>query len=281
MRGPRPAPARAPSTRRAARPRVTLRLAGDLGLRKILDLLLAARRGPGAAAALRDGPADAVQGGGGLLRPAGRRHRSGGPADLGRAPAGAQARGRPGARDRAAWPTAGRVELATAAPGGALNCCGARPARVPRYAPHRACACRGAAVTALSIRCGGSGDPRRPRDPGGGRPGRGGGEHGPRAASTSSPRRRSPIAENQAADGHRGPGRLARLVPDQAHIQLEPARRHGTAARYAATASELIGLLDESQLFKTPQFRSPVTQDPRSGSERFHLSVELAPPEGS
>jgi general secretion pathway protein L len=75
---------------------------------------------------------------------------------------------------------------------------------------------------------------------------------------------------------------LTRLVPDQAHIvQLE--LRDGTVQLhgYAATASELIGLLDESQLFKTPQFRSPVTQDPRSGSERFHLSVELAAPEGS
>ena len=45
--------------------------------------------------------------------------------------------------------------------------------------------------------------------------------------------------------------------------------------------TDLIGLLDQSELFRTPQFRSPVTQDPRSGSERFHLSVELAPPEGS
>ena len=74
---------------------------------------------------------------------------------------------------------------------------------------------------------------------------------------------------------------LTRLVPDQAHIvQLElrdgSVQLHG----YAATTSDLIGLLDESRLFRTPQFRSPVTQDPRSGSEHFHLSVELAPLEG-
>ena len=74
---------------------------------------------------------------------------------------------------------------------------------------------------------------------------------------------------------------LTRLVPDQAHIvELDlddgGVQLHG----YARTASDLIGLLDQSQLFKTPQFRSPVTQDPRSGSERFHLSVELAPREG-
>jgi general secretion pathway protein L len=70
---------------------------------------------------------------------------------------------------------------------------------------------------------------------------------------------------------------LTRLVPDQAHIvQLDlrdgSVQLHG----YAATASDLIGLLDQSELFRTPQFRSPVTQDPRSGTERFHLSVELA-----
>ena len=69
---------------------------------------------------------------------------------------------------------------------------------------------------------------------------------------------------------------LTRLVPDQAHIvQLDlrdgSVQLHG----YAATASDLIGLLDQSELFRTPQFRSPVTQDPRSGTERFHLSVEL------
>jgi general secretion pathway protein L len=72
---------------------------------------------------------------------------------------------------------------------------------------------------------------------------------------------------------------LTRLVPDQAHIiQLE--LRDGTVQLhgYATAASELIGLLDQSQLFKTPQFRSPVTQDPRSGFERFHLSVEIAAP---
>jgi general secretion pathway protein L len=69
---------------------------------------------------------------------------------------------------------------------------------------------------------------------------------------------------------------LTRLVPDQAHIvQLDlrdgSVQLHG----YAATASDLIGLLYQSDLFRTPQFRSPVTQDPRSGTERFHLSVEL------
>lgn len=69
---------------------------------------------------------------------------------------------------------------------------------------------------------------------------------------------------------------LTRLVPDQAHIiQLQlrddTVQLHG----FAATASDLIGLLEQSPLFRAPQFRSPVTQDPNSGSERFHVSVEL------
>jgi len=70
---------------------------------------------------------------------------------------------------------------------------------------------------------------------------------------------------------------LTRLVPDQAYLaqlvlQDGEVQMHGSAA----TASDLIGLLDESPLFRAPQFRSPVTQDGGDGTERFHLSVELA-----
>jgi general secretion pathway protein L len=74
---------------------------------------------------------------------------------------------------------------------------------------------------------------------------------------------------------------LTRLVPDQAHlIQLELRDQTVELHGFASTASDLIGLLDESPLFKAPQFRSPVTQDRRSGAERFHISVELASDEG-
>jgi general secretion pathway protein L len=70
---------------------------------------------------------------------------------------------------------------------------------------------------------------------------------------------------------------LTRLVPDQAYLaqlllQDGEVQLHGSAA----TASDLIGLLDHSALFRAPQFRSPVTRDGRDGAERFHLSVELA-----
>jgi general secretion pathway protein L len=81
---------------------------------------------------------------------------------------------------------------------------------------------------------------------------------------------RRPMATDVLAD-------LTRLVPDEAYLsqlvlQEGEVQLHGSAA----TASDLIGLLDQSPLFRAPQFRSPVTQDVDDGRERFHLSVELA-----
>ncbi|MGH6942670.1 MAG: PilN domain-containing protein [Geminicoccaceae bacterium] len=75
---------------------------------------------------------------------------------------------------------------------------------------------------------------------------------------------------------------LTRLIPDQAHVvQLQLSGGTVQLQGYAATASDLIGLLDQSPLFKGPRFRSPVIQDPRRGLERFHLSVELVDKGGS
>ena len=74
---------------------------------------------------------------------------------------------------------------------------------------------------------------------------------------------------------------LTRLVPDHAYlIQLEFRDQTVELHGFASTASDLIGVLDQSPLFKAPQFRAPVTQDRRSGAERFHISVELAAEEG-
>jgi general secretion pathway protein L len=74
---------------------------------------------------------------------------------------------------------------------------------------------------------------------------------------------------------------LTRLVPDQAYIvQFELHDQTVELHGFAATASDLIGVLEQSPLFKAPQFRSPVTQDRRSGAERFHVSVELTSKEG-
>jgi general secretion pathway protein L len=81
---------------------------------------------------------------------------------------------------------------------------------------------------------------------------------------------RRPMATEVVAD-------LSRLLPDQAHLaqltlQGGEVQLHG----WAATASDLISLLDQSPLFRAPQFRAPVTQEGDDGTERFHLSVELA-----
>ena len=74
---------------------------------------------------------------------------------------------------------------------------------------------------------------------------------------------------------------LTRLVPDQAYItQFDLHDQTVEVQGFAATASDLIALLEQSPLFKAPQFRSPVTQDRRSGAERFHVSVELVAQEG-
>ena len=72
-----------------------------------------------------------------------------------------------------------------------------------------------------------------------------------------------------------------RLVPDQAYItQLDIHDKTVEVQGFAATASDLIALLEQSPLFKAPEFRSPVTQDRRSGAERFHVSAELVSEEG-
>lgn len=74
---------------------------------------------------------------------------------------------------------------------------------------------------------------------------------------------------------------LTRLMPDHAYlVQLESRDQTVELHGFASTASDLIGLLDQSPLFKAPQFRAPVTQDRRSGAERFHISVELAAEDG-
>jgi general secretion pathway protein L len=74
---------------------------------------------------------------------------------------------------------------------------------------------------------------------------------------------------------------LTRLLPDHAHLlQLELRDQTVELHGFASTASDLIGVLEQSPLFKAPQFRAPVTQDRRSGAERFHISVELTSGEG-
>ncbi len=70
---------------------------------------------------------------------------------------------------------------------------------------------------------------------------------------------------------------LTRVIPDQAYVEQLDLRDGELNLRGLATApSDLIALLDQSGLFRKPEFRSPVTQDPRLGLERFQLSAKLA-----
>lgn len=70
---------------------------------------------------------------------------------------------------------------------------------------------------------------------------------------------------------------LTRVLPD--HTFLSELRVKGADINItgsSASASSLVGRLESSPLFQTPKFRSSVTQDPRSGLERFSLSFNLA-----
>lgn len=69
---------------------------------------------------------------------------------------------------------------------------------------------------------------------------------------------------------------LTRLIPHQAYVTQLNIRDgvihvHG----YAETASELIGALAQSDLLHEPQFRSPLTREPHSSLERFHISMQV------
>jgi len=69
---------------------------------------------------------------------------------------------------------------------------------------------------------------------------------------------------------------LSAVLPD--HTSLSELRINGAEVQIvgsSAAASTLLALVDASPLFRRPRFRSPVTQDPRDGLERFNLSLEL------
>ena len=72
---------------------------------------------------------------------------------------------------------------------------------------------------------------------------------------------------------------LTRLVPDDTWVSEVEIKENGVkVSGYSAAASRLIALIDASPIFQTPGFRSPVTQDSRTGLERFSLSFELEEP---
>ncbi len=69
---------------------------------------------------------------------------------------------------------------------------------------------------------------------------------------------------------------LTRVIPDHSHIiQLQIRDTKIELNGLADKASDLIAILDQSEMLASPQFRSPVTRDPRSNKERFQISVDL------
>lgn len=69
---------------------------------------------------------------------------------------------------------------------------------------------------------------------------------------------------------------LTRITPDDTWLSRIDIRGNEIQIQgESSTAETLIRVVDSSPLFQNPQFRSPVTQVPRSERERFHLSAEL------
>ena len=69
---------------------------------------------------------------------------------------------------------------------------------------------------------------------------------------------------------------LSALIPDDTYLaSLRVRAREVRVNGFSKSASALIALIENAALFEQPRFRAPVTQDPRSGRERFSLSFVL------
>ncbi len=83
-------------------------------------------------------------------------------------------------------------------------------------------------------------------------------------------------AKNERATMTEVLAELTRAIPDHSHIvQLQIRDGSIELNGLADKASDLIAILDQSPMLASPQFRSPVTRDPRSNKERFQISVDL------
>jgi len=69
---------------------------------------------------------------------------------------------------------------------------------------------------------------------------------------------------------------LTTLIPDHSYIQnLQIEDGRVQLSGFTDKASDLLTILDRSAMFASPEFRSAVTRDPRVGKERFQIAVEL------
>ena len=69
---------------------------------------------------------------------------------------------------------------------------------------------------------------------------------------------------------------LTRTLPDTAWVTDVHVKREEIAiAGFAASAPELIGLIDRSNLFEAVAFASPVVRAPRENADRYNISFRL------
>ena len=70
---------------------------------------------------------------------------------------------------------------------------------------------------------------------------------------------------------------LTKLLPDDTWLSALDVKGDEIAITGStASASSVIALLDRSDSFRKPSFRSPVTQAPHSGQEQFNIAAQLA-----
>ncbi len=69
---------------------------------------------------------------------------------------------------------------------------------------------------------------------------------------------------------------ITKAMPDETWlVEFQLSAAELQLAGFSASASDLIGFLEHTPLFRNTAFRSPVTQDPASQRERFHIAARV------
>ena len=72
---------------------------------------------------------------------------------------------------------------------------------------------------------------------------------------------------------------MTRILPDDTWLQRFQINDHEVRiSGFSPSASKLVGLIEKSAFFERARFRSPVTQDQRTGMERFNLTADIPGP---
>jgi general secretion pathway protein L len=69
---------------------------------------------------------------------------------------------------------------------------------------------------------------------------------------------------------------VTRVMSDETWlVEFQLSAAEVQLAGFSASASDLIGFLEQTPIFRNTAFRSPVTQDPASRRERFHIAARV------